>query len=152
MHVVFPPTAKQDRDEQARKNDASRKRPPDEQIEHDVVDSFQKLKDAVAKQNADLRAGADANPGCLPECGSDDFSKAYYIMEVAKPEDLPIGAWDTRVPGYRYWEPAALQMGDAPSVPSFCRISELVMSNVSTTGALGKSEYGSLEAPVPMGV
>ena len=78
---------------------------------HHAVVFIQEMLVAPHLQNADLRAGADANPGCLPECGSDDFSKAYYMMGVARPEDLPIGAWDTRVPGYRYWEPAALQKG-----------------------------------------
>ena len=124
---------KKARDDVAKGGEA-KKRISRERAAHEAETQLRTLIAEIRRKTETLTAASEAAPGVIPEMGSDDFSKAYYLLGVESPHDLPVGAWDNKAPGphgagsYRYWVSNVLQMGSVRSVPDFCRISELVMT------------------------
>ncbi|CAD7964859.1 unnamed protein product [Amoebophrya sp. A25] len=63
-----------------------------------------------------------------PEMASGDISEAYYLFGIDDPKSCPITGHDPRQWACRFWVSYTLNMGAEPSVPAFCRLSELLMA------------------------
>ncbi|CAD7965837.1 unnamed protein product [Amoebophrya sp. A25] len=69
----------------------------------------------------------------LPEAVVRDWSKAYYLFGVARPEHNSIAFYAPSRGDWQYYHAAVLNMGNTLSVPNFCRISEAFMTILDKT-------------------
>ena len=98
---------------------------------HDAPEPQESLEQLAQKLSAEVSSLNQAMPPPTnppPEMASDDVSEAYYLFGIDDPTSCPITGYDPRVAAFRYWISYTLNMGAEPSVPAFCRLSELLMA------------------------